>query len=102
MPLLHDDATAAEALFASHVQPSQRLTCDQITVAITATLRNLGRGECAAQVAQEFGDHPENAIQRMRWACEAIKASFASVKGSTAQDPGAPAKATITKINAAG
>jgi len=27
----------------------------------------LGRRGCAAAVAQEFGDHPETAVARMRW-----------------------------------
>jgi hypothetical protein len=61
----------AEALFVSPLQPSQRPTSDQVRVAIAASLlAHGGAAGCAAQFAAEFGDHPEEAVARMRWALE--------------------------------
>jgi hypothetical protein len=59
----------AEALFASPLQPSDQPDSAQIEAAITRTLEMLGGAEgCAAWLAHEFGDHPETAVNRMRWA----------------------------------
>jgi hypothetical protein len=56
-----------EALFASGLQPSDAPTADMITQAITRTLQRFGTGGCAGRMAQEFGDHPDAAAERMRW-----------------------------------
>ena len=37
-------------------------------------LDGLGAAGCAGRVAQEFGDHPEAAAARMRWARTAVAA----------------------------
>ena len=37
-------------------------------------LDGLGAAGCAERVAQEFGDHPETAAVRMRWARTAVTA----------------------------
>ena len=58
-----------EALFASALQPSDAPTPEAVTQAIGSTVRRFGIGGCAGRVAQEFGDHPEAAVERMRWAC---------------------------------
>jgi hypothetical protein len=58
-----------EALFASGLQPSDAPTADMITQAIIRTLRRFGTGGCAGRMAQEFGDHPDAAAERMRWVC---------------------------------
>jgi hypothetical protein len=55
------------ALFASGLQRSDALTGDAVPEAVRRTVRQLGVRGCAAQMAQEFGDHPEAAIDRMRW-----------------------------------
>jgi hypothetical protein len=57
-----------EALFASTVQSSEQPSGRILEDAIRRTVRQLGSRGCAAQVAQEFGDHPETAVVRMRWA----------------------------------
>ena len=59
----------AEALFASALQPSMSLTKAEIVAAIRNSLRLHGgvRG-CAAVMAAEFGERPETAADRMRWA----------------------------------
>jgi hypothetical protein len=58
----------AEALFVSDVQPSECLTPQAIEQSITAMLLCHGSEGCAADVATEFGDHPEAAARRMVWA----------------------------------
>jgi hypothetical protein len=56
-----------EALFASTLQPSDALTAEAVADAIGGTVRQLGPAGCASRMAQEFGDHPEAASDRMRW-----------------------------------
>jgi hypothetical protein len=56
-----------EALFASPLQPSDSVTAETVADAIGSTVRRLGPGGCTSYVAQEFGDHPEQATHRMRW-----------------------------------
>jgi hypothetical protein len=58
----------ADALFASALQPSDQLSVSQIRRAIAVALDAYGGAGCAGRVAQEFGDHPEAAVGRMRWA----------------------------------
>lgn len=61
-------ALQADALFASALQPSDQLSASQIRQAIAVALDAYGDAGCAGRVAQEFGDHPETAVGRMRWA----------------------------------
>ncbi|HEV2253339.1 MAG TPA: hypothetical protein VGS06_09115 [Streptosporangiaceae bacterium] len=56
------------ALFASGLQPSDAPTAETVTQAINRVIRRLGVRGCLAQMAQEFGDHPDAATARMRWA----------------------------------
>ena len=58
----------AEALFASTLQRTDTPTPDAVTEAIRSAVGRLGTAGCAALMAQEFGDHPEQAAERMRWA----------------------------------
>jgi len=62
----------ADALFASALQRSDEPSVSQIRQAITAALNGYGVAGCAGRVAQEFGDHPETAAARMRWARSAV------------------------------
>jgi hypothetical protein len=62
----------ADALFASAVQRSDELSVSQIRQAIAAALDGYGAEGCAGRVAQEFGDHPDAAAARMRWARAAV------------------------------
>ena len=57
-----------EALFASALQPSDTPTADMVAEAITCALQHFGTGGCVRMMAQEFGDHPDAAAERMRWA----------------------------------
>jgi len=61
-----------EALFASALQRSDALTAEVVGEAISQTVRALGPAGCASRMAQEFGDHPEEACARMRWAREIL------------------------------
>jgi hypothetical protein len=58
----------ADALFASALQPSDEPSVAQVRQAIAAMVRAYGPRGCAARVAQAYGDHPETAVPRMRWA----------------------------------
>jgi hypothetical protein len=57
----------ADALFVSALQRSDEPGTTQIRQAIAATIREYGARGCAARVAQEYGEHPETAVLRMRW-----------------------------------
>ena len=61
-------AAWADALFASVLQRSDNPSAGQVRKAIAATVRAYGGLGCVQRVAQEFGDHPEAAVDRMRWA----------------------------------
>ena len=69
-------ATRCEALFASPLQRSDEPTLDEVREAIRLAVHNLGSRGCAAQVAQEFGEHPEIAAARMQWARQVIAETF--------------------------
>jgi hypothetical protein len=58
----------ADALFASPLQRSDEPTPAQVHQAIATSLATFGIHGCAARVAQAYGDHPETAVPRMRWA----------------------------------
>ena len=61
-------ATLADALFASALQRSDHPTPGQVRQAIAAAAAAYGGSGCAARVAQAFGENPETAVTRMRWA----------------------------------
>jgi len=61
-------ALRADALFVSALQRSDEVTVSQVYQAIAVSLDAYGGAGCVGRVAQEFGDHPETAAARMRWA----------------------------------
>jgi hypothetical protein len=69
-------AARAEALFASPLQGSQTPTIDQIRAAIGDMLARLGPSGCAARMAEEYGDHPTEAVRRMLWVLTSLRAAF--------------------------
>jgi hypothetical protein len=81
-PLNLDDVRS-EALFVSALQPSEEPTAAQVRDAIARTVRTHGTRGCAARVAQEFGDTPHAAVNRMRWARQTVAEIF-SVQPRTA------------------
>jgi hypothetical protein len=65
---------AAEALFASSLQPSDRPTAAQAIAAVRDSLqRHGGSHGCAVVSAAEYGAHPDTAPARMRWALTLAK-----------------------------
>jgi hypothetical protein len=80
-------AARAEALFLSALQPSGSPAPDQIRRAVTTTLQRLGVCGCTAQVAGEFGDHPDTAAARMRWALAAIGTAYPAPPMTRAPGP---------------
>jgi len=69
-------AVFADALFASMLQRSDEPSAGQVRNAVAAAMRAYGGRGCAERVAQEFGDHPETAVARMRWACGVVGEVF--------------------------
>ena len=77
MPYLSIGAYQADAIFASELQRCDEPSADQVRQAVAAAIRAFGYSGCAERVAQEFGDHPETAVMRMRWARAVAGAAFA-------------------------
>jgi len=71
-------ATRADALFASALQHSDEPSAGQVQQAVATAIRAYGDLGCAARVAQAFGEHPETAVTRMRWACTVVAGVFGS------------------------
>src|SRR5215471_13096252 len=70
-PAMHHlsiSAARADALFVSALQRSEELSTGQVRQAVASAVRAFGSRGCAERVAQEFGDHPDTAVARMRWA----------------------------------
>jgi len=65
--MMHVNEGVFEALFVSPLQPSDRPTPETIAEAIGTMVRRLGAAGCTSHTAEEFGDHPEEAAERMRW-----------------------------------
>ncbi|HEY6309697.1 MAG TPA: hypothetical protein VIY52_02660 [Streptosporangiaceae bacterium] len=61
-----NDARCA-ALFASGLQRSDAPTSEAVAEAVSRAIAQFGVRGCAGRMAQEFGDHPEAAMDRMRW-----------------------------------
>ena len=70
------EAVRAEALFLSCLQSSESPNHEQVRDAVAGMLRRFGTRGCAAQVAVEFGDHPETAVPRMAWALAMVRDVF--------------------------
>ena len=82
-------AVWADALFASVLQRTDNPGAGQVREAIAAAVRAYGGFGCVQRVAQEFGDHPEAAADRMRWARAVADELFAS--------PAVPARRTLRR-----
>ena len=74
----------ADALFVSGLQRCDEPSASQVRQAVAESIRAFGYSGCAGRVAQEFGDHPETAVARMRWARAVAGEAFAE----TAPGPG--------------
>lgn len=88
MARLDVNAARCEALFASGLQRSDAATAAAVTQAISGTVRRFGVGGCVSLMAQEFGDHPDAARDRMRWARHLVTELFGP-PGAIPAQPGA-------------
>ena len=61
-----NDAQCA-ALFVSGLQRSEAPSGAAVAEAARRAIRQFGVRGCVGLMAQEFGDHPEAAVDRMRW-----------------------------------
>jgi hypothetical protein len=78
-PAMHHlsiSAIWADALFVSALQRGDQPGAKEVRQAIAAAVEAFGQRGCAGRVAQEFGDHPETAVIRMRWARQAAGKAF--------------------------
>lgn len=67
----------AEALFASELSRYSTPRPEQVDEAIAQALRRYGGiSGCVAHMAGEYGDHPEAASARMRWACGVVASGY--------------------------
>jgi hypothetical protein len=89
-PAMHHlsiSAARADALFVSALQRSDELSTGQVRKAVASAVRAFGSQGCAERVAQEFGDHPETAVVRMRWARMVAAETFGGSGPGPAQAP---------------
>lgn len=70
------DDFRAEALFCSDLQQSDRPDWRLVRDAVHKVSFEVGEVRCAELVAQEFGDHPDTALDRMRWCRAAVAEAF--------------------------
>jgi hypothetical protein len=86
-------AARAEALFNTDLTADQRPSRAEIVKAIAWAVRALGgvRG-CAAEMAAAYGEHPETAAPRMRWARAVVEDAYGT--SSRSLDP------RLTKVGA--
>ena len=87
-------AAQADALFASPLQRSDEPSASQVRRAIATAIGVHGVRGCAARVAQAYGDRPETALTRMRWALTAEAIAFGGSPAGPARAP-APGHSTV-------
>jgi hypothetical protein len=88
-------AARAGALLASPLQRSYEPSARQVQRAIATAIGAHGVRGCAARVAQAYGEHPETALTRMRWALTAAASAFGGSPAAPAHAP-APGHYTMT------
>ena len=69
-------AAWADALFASALQRSDEPSATQVKQAVAAAMDTFGDLGCVARVAQAYGEDPEMAVTRMRWACTTVASAL--------------------------
>ena len=84
----------ADALFASALQRSDEPGEAQVRQAIAAAIRAFGARGCAARVAQAYGEDPETAVMRMRWARAEVTGMFGTARAGLVRAT-APGPSTV-------
>jgi hypothetical protein len=87
----------ADALFASALQRSDEPSAAQVDQAIAEAIRAFGARGCAARVAQAYGEHPETAVARMRWARATVAGACEGSGPEPAHRP-APGQRTALRV----
>jgi hypothetical protein len=92
-------AARAEALFTSDISASSQPSPVEVAAAIRQAVRRYGgtRG-CAAEVAAAYGDRPETAAPRMRWARGVVETAYTR----QTQQPAADSRSNTLWPSAAG
>jgi hypothetical protein len=96
---LNMNAVRSEALFVSPLQPSDDPSVKQVKQAIARAVRKVGGRGCAERVAQEFGDHPDLAVARMRWARGLVDETFGARRRARPPRPSSAWEPTHTIMN---
>jgi hypothetical protein len=89
-------AVRADALFVSALQRCEHHSTGQVRQAVAAAVRTFGQHGCAERMAQEFGDHPETAVIRMRWARELVGKAFSEPTPELARPARVPAQRPVS------
>jgi hypothetical protein len=92
---LNARAVHADALFVSALQRSDEPDAAEVRRAMAESIRAFGCSGCAERMAQEFGDHPETAVIRMRWARMAVRAAYADAHPEPGWALDAPARSAL-------
>ena len=72
-------AARSHALFVSALSESAPVECADLEAAIEEAVRaHHGCEGCTAEVAASYGDHPDLAVRRMRWAIRMAEATLRS------------------------
>ncbi len=79
MTRLNVDDARCEALFVSGLQRWDAPDATALAELIRTAVRQYGVRGCAGRMAQEFGDHPEAAADRMRWIRQLVAEAPAAV-----------------------
>jgi hypothetical protein len=78
-------AIRADALFVSALQCGDHPSAWEVQQAVAAAVKAWGPRGCTGRVAQEFGDHPETAVTRMRWARQVTGKAFGEPEPASAR-----------------
>jgi hypothetical protein len=70
------ECARAQALFVSDLQPHELPDVEQVRATIAQVIRRYGLRGCLARVAEEYGEHPETAVARMRWARDTAERAY--------------------------
>jgi hypothetical protein len=74
--LFETDSARCAALFVSVQQRSDLIRGEAVREAINRAISEFGVNGCTARVAEEFGDHPDTAVARMRFVRAVIEQTF--------------------------
>ncbi|HEX3337184.1 MAG TPA: hypothetical protein VHS54_12050 [Jatrophihabitans sp.] len=74
--LSETDSARCAALFVSVQQRRDLIGGEAVQEAINRAISEFGTNGCTARVAEEFGDHPDTAVARMRFVRAVLERTF--------------------------